>query len=174
MKKVDNSHTDDVQHSTPYLYNQLKNILCKDSTTASVEKKIHHNQGEIVHRNAIESQKLQKNLKSKCKRVAYKFVKGLLKERKLKNPDDIDENEHIYFEVSFIALIAYSLYFIYVPESRTVYTLHICICFLKVRQESKAQKKNYEKCKISNETHLFGDTTRPPISVEYFYSRKPF
>lgn len=96
----------DVATSDFYL-SQLKIFLsknsnafdCRKSQAIQEERPAHQSQtGNSV--NCPKRKGQHRDFKLKCKKVVYKFMKGLLDERKLKKEKSLDQEEPIYFGVS--------------------------------------------------------------------------
>lgn len=95
-------------NSNDFYASQLRNFLAKHSN-ASFNSRHHHKLKQVAEHqhhlstyspNSSEPKSQQhKDFKRKCKRAFYKFMKGLLDERKLKKSKSLKPEEPIYFEV---------------------------------------------------------------------------
>lgn len=95
---------------------QLKNFIAKNSNDSfdcrqqqqpkqpkkskQVAEREHHLHLSTYLPNSSEPKSQYKDLKRKCKRAVYKFMKGLFDERKLQKFKNFNQDEPIYFEVS--------------------------------------------------------------------------
>lgn len=94
VKKIENNCRA-YDNSAPRLLDHLKHLLCKGQTPKTNVATLKANNRYRAPPNENERTENCKKFNVKCKRAIYKFVKGLLQ-----NSGDIDEDEHIYFEVS--------------------------------------------------------------------------
>lgn len=137
-----NTNTDEVNDQRAILnpaasdlyVSQLKSFIANNSTDAfdyrpnkrSKSKQIectqYQQQQQHKHNphhrsaNSAEPKSQYKQLKRKCKRAVYKFMKGLFDERKLqkfKNFQQQQQTEPIYFEVSIYVRLKTDLRFVY-------------------------------------------------------------
>lgn len=78
---------------------QLHEFLSKSSDAPSkFSSGDKHNKLQLS--NSADSKSQPTDLKHKCRRAVYRFMKGLFDERKLKNIHSVSQAEPIYFEVN--------------------------------------------------------------------------
>lgn len=97
--------------ASDFYVSQLRNFIAKNSNASFECRKHQQKQVADEHQhqtylpNSTESKNQHKDFKRKCKRAVYKFMKGLLDERKLKKIKNINQEEPIYFEVSLFSIV---------------------------------------------------------------------
>lgn len=124
--------------ASDFYVSQLRNFLEKNSN-ASFDCRKHQHQTNLT--NSFEPKNQHKDFKRKCKRAVYNFMKGLLDERKFKKIYKFNQEEPIYFEVSFIHRIFFhQLVFMYVASTR-----HIDSCFTVCLEEEGEEEEDEEK-----------------------------
>lgn len=112
----------DVVASDLYV-SQLRNFIAKNSTTSFACHKQHHSQvDKQPHRtyslHSSEAKNQHTDFKRKCKQAVYKFMKGLLDERKLTKIKSLSKVEPIYFEVSIFLRTVVYYYIIAITNGR--------------------------------------------------------
>lgn len=91
--------------ASDFYVSQLRNFLAKHSH-ASFDcrkyqpKQVAEHQLSTHSADGSEPKGHHKDFKGKCKRAVYKFMKGLLDERKLQKIKHLNQEEPIYFAVS--------------------------------------------------------------------------
>lgn len=96
--------------ASDFYVSQLRDFIAKNSNASfdcrkHQQKQVAEHQHQIYLPNSSEPKNQHKDFKRKCKRAFYKFMKGLLDERKFKKIKSISEQEPIYFEVSLFSFI---------------------------------------------------------------------
>lgn len=97
----------DVVASSDFYVSQLRNFIAKNSNVSfdcrkHQQKQVakHKHQTYLSNSSEPKNDHQHKDFKRKCKRAIFKFMKGLLDERKFKKIKSINQEEPIYFEVS--------------------------------------------------------------------------
>lgn len=128
-----------------FYVSQLRNFLAKHSN-ASFNCRHHHKQKQVAEHqhhlstyspNSLEpkSQQQHKDFKRKCKRAFYKFMKGLLDERKLKKSKSFKPEEPIYFEVR-VYFVCFFFFIQFID-----YVSHACSIEFRLKKIERERKK---------------------------------
>lgn len=134
--------------ATDFYVSQLRNFLAKNSLASfdcrkNQQKQVAEHQVDLSTYlpNSCEPKNQHKDFKGKCKRAVYKFMKGLLDERKLKKIKSFNQAEPIYFEVSLFSIHIYHFISLDIMSPRSVEKTCGFCCLMNACYADTKQKR---------------------------------